>query len=273
MAKAVTRRWLGVSVGLVLAAACAPAATRSAEGGELRVMSWNIQAGGRGLDSIAALIRAHEPDVIGLQEVDVHWSERSRFADQASELASRLGMTVMFAPIYSVAAEAGKPPREFGVAVLTRHRVVRWRNDSLTRLSTQVTNPVPSLMPGLLEATIDIRGKPVRVFTTHLDYRADPAVRRQQVAEMVRYLAGSETPSIVVGDLNAGPDAPELAPLFTVLRDAWGPGGAGLTYPSDNPVKRIDYVLASSHFATISTVVIASTVSDHRPVIARLRYR
>jgi endonuclease/exonuclease/phosphatase family metal-dependent hydrolase len=183
-------------------------------------------------------------------------------------------MQVLFAPIYSnPATEAGKPAREFGVAILTRHRVVRWRNDSLTRLSTQVANPVPTRMPGHLEATIEIRGRPVRVFTTHLDYRADPAVRRQQVAEMLKYLDREDVPTIVVGDLNAPPNAPELMPLFVPLRDAWGIGGGGLTYPADNPVKRIDYVLMSRHFTAMSTVVPASTASDHRPVIARLRYR
>jgi endonuclease/exonuclease/phosphatase family metal-dependent hydrolase len=262
------------AAALALTAGCVPAATRSADQAELRVMSWNIQAGGRGIDSIAAVIRAHDPDIVGLQEVDVHWSDRSGFADQATELASRLGMQVIFAPIYSnPAAEAGRPPREFGVAILTRHRVIRWRNDSLTRLSTQVADPVPDLMPGLLEATIAIRGRPVRVFTTHLDYRADPAVRRQQVAEMLRYLAREDVPSIVVGDLNAPPDAAELMPLFTPLRDAWGTGRGGLTYPADNPSKRIDYVLMSRHFTAVNTVVPASSASDHRPVIARLRYR
>ena len=272
MAKALTRSIAATALALV--AACTPAATRSANPGELRVMSWNIQAGGRGIDSIAAVIRAHDPDVIGLQEVDVHWSDRSGFADQAKELASRLGMQVLFAPIYSnPSAEPGKPAREFGVGILTRHRVIRWRNDSLSRLSTQVANPVPTLMPGLLEATIEIRGRPVRVFTTHLDYRADPAVRRQQVAEMLRYLGREDVPSIVVGDLNASPNAAELIPLFTPLRDAWGTGGGGLTYPADKPTKRIDYVLISRHFNAVSTVVPASTASDHRPVIARLRYR
>jgi endonuclease/exonuclease/phosphatase family metal-dependent hydrolase len=262
------------AVALALIAACAPAATRSAEQSELRVMSWNIQAGGRGIDSIAGVIRAHDPDIVGLQEVDVHWSDRSGFADQARELASRLGMQVLFAPIYSnPATEAGKPRREFGVGILTRHRVIRWRNDSLTRLSTQVANPIPILMPGHLEATIEVRGRQVKVFTTHLDYRADPAVRRQQVAEMLRYLDREDVPSIVLGDLNAPPDAPELAPLFGSLRDAWGTGGAGLTYPADNPTKRIDYVLISRHFTAVNTVVPASTASDHRPVIARLRYR
>jgi endonuclease/exonuclease/phosphatase family metal-dependent hydrolase len=258
-------------IAAIAIAACSPPGQRSAIQPELRVMSWNIQAGGKGIDSIAAVIRAIDPDIIGLQEVDVHWSERSGFADQAQELASRLGLRVMFAPIYSVpSAEAAKPLREFGVAVLTRHRVVQWRNDSLTRLSTQTTNPVPASMPGLLRATIDIRGRSVQVLTTHLDYRADPAVRQKQVAEVLRYLTGSQMPSIVVGDMNAAPDAPELSPLLASLRDAWGGRGGGFTYPAENPTKRIDYVLTSSHFSPLSAVVVETTVSDHRPVLARL---
>lgn len=238
-------------------------------------MTWNVQAGGKGLDSLAAVIRAENPDILGLQEVDVHWSDRSGFADQARELAARLDMRVMFAPIYSIpATDTTKPPRQFGVAVLTRHRVVRWRNDSLTRLSTQVANAAPVLMPGLLEAFIDVRGRQVRVFTTHLDYRADPAVRRQQVGETLRYLSTDGLASIVVGDMNAGPDAPELAPLFGQLTDAWrGEAGDGLTYPADNPAKRIDYILMTPHFVAVNARVIPSTVSDHRAVVARLRYR
>ena len=238
-------------------------------------MTWNIQAGGKGLDSLVAVIRSANPDIVGLQEVDVHWSERSAFADQATELGSRLGMQALFAPIYSVApSDAGKPPRQFGVAILTRHRVIRWRNDSLTRLSTQVANAPPALMPGLLEADIDVGGSDVRVFTTHLDYRADPSVRRQQVAEMIQYLGKTSGPSIVVGDMNAGPAAPELAPLFSALTDAWRSGiGDSLTYPADVPVKRIDYVLASAHFAPVQAAVLATVASDHRPVLARLRFR
>jgi endonuclease/exonuclease/phosphatase family metal-dependent hydrolase len=238
-------------------------------------MTWNIQAGGKGLDSLAAVIRQQNPDVIGLQEVDVHWSERSAFADEATELARRLGMRALFAPIYSIpAVDAAAPPRQFGVAILTRHRVLGWQNDSVTRLSTQVANAVPALAPGLLEATIELYGRPVRVFTTHLDYRADPAVRRQQVAEMLRYIAKDSLASIVMGDMNANPDAPELAPLFSVLTDAWHSGsGDSLTYPADHPTKRIDYVLMTRHFFAVDARVVPSTASDHRPVIARLRYR
>src|SRR5438309_6175564 len=107
----------------------------------LRVMSYNIQSGAGNLERTAGVIRDEHPDVVALQEVDVHWAERSRFADQARELATRLKMDVRFAPIYHIASpEPDRPAREFGVALLSRLSVVSWRNDTLTRLSTQEAN-------------------------------------------------------------------------------------------------------------------------------------
>ncbi|HET9426469.1 MAG TPA: endonuclease/exonuclease/phosphatase family protein [Gemmatimonadaceae bacterium] len=233
-------------------------------------MTWNIQAGAGNLDAIAEMIREQAPDIVGLQEVDVHWSDRSSFADQAVELGRRLGMEVRFAPIYRLAnADPTRPHREYGVALLSRHPVTSWRNDSLTRLSTQAAAPVPDLMPGMLEATVEVRGRRIRFFTTHLDYRADPGVRRRQVTETLAFLRQSDGPTVLVGDLNAPPEAPELQPLFQVLRDAWTAGsGAGLTYPATVPAKRIDYILVSPHFDVAVASVPATTSSDHRPVVA-----
>jgi endonuclease/exonuclease/phosphatase family metal-dependent hydrolase len=126
-------------------------------------------------------------------------------------------------------------------------------------------------MPGLLEATIDVHGTIVRVFNTHLDFRADPAVRAQQVAEMLRYISLSALPTILFGDLNATPDAPELQPLLARLHDTWpSSSGPGFTYPADDPRKRIDYVLVSRHFRVRSAAVPAALASDHRPFAVEL---
>ena len=46
----------------------------------LTVMSYNIQYGNEGIDSVIAVINAERPDIVGLQEVDVHWEPRSRFS-------------------------------------------------------------------------------------------------------------------------------------------------------------------------------------------------
>lgn len=266
--------WRIAGVGLLAAlAGChRPSIAPASPDLPLRVMSWNIAAGHGNLDSIATGIRAAKADLVALQEVDVHWDSRSNFADQAQVLAERLGMQVCFAPIYRLpAAEAGRPVREYGVALLSRFPITAFRNDTLSRLSTQERTPVPAPAPGLLHATVAVRGIPVRVFNTHLDYRGDPTVRVRQVAEMLAIIGASDDPTLVFGDFNAPPTAAELQPLLRRFRDAWtGGAGDGFTYPADAPVRRIDYVLTSSHFQVISARVPESTASDHRPVAVEL---
>jgi len=215
--------------------------------------------------------------MVALQEVDVHWSERSGFVDQVAALASALGMDARFAPIYSLPNPSNRAVRrEFGVAFLSRHPILDWHNDTLTRLSTQDSNVVAAPAPGLLEAVIDVRGSHIRVLNTHLDYRADPAVRRTQAGEMATTITRSSMPPgrmplIVFGDFNASPGAPELAPIFAHLRDAWpADSGTGYTYPADTPTKRIDYVLVSPDFRVVGARVVPADASDHRPVVVDL---
>jgi endonuclease/exonuclease/phosphatase family metal-dependent hydrolase len=238
----------------------------------LRVMTYNIQSGHGDLDGTAAAIRAESPDIVALQEVDVHWAERSGFEDQATLLGAKLGMHVFFAPIYSFPSEKpGGPAREFGVALLSKFNVVSFENRIITRLSTQEQNPVPKPMPGLLDAIIDVAGTKVRVLNTHLDYRADPSVRTQQVGEIVQYLAKESRPTILMGDMNAEPGALEVQPLFARLTDAWTINREpGMTYPVEDPKKRIDYVLVSKEFRVRSASVPVTLASDHRPVVVDL---
>jgi endonuclease/exonuclease/phosphatase family metal-dependent hydrolase len=111
------------------------------------------------------------------------------------------------------------------------------------------------------------------VFNTHLDYRGDPSVRRQQVIESVAIIGAEDAPVLLFGDLNAGPAAPELQALRERLNDAWPDTlGAGFTYPAMNPVRRIDYVLTSRHFRVLSAQVPDTKASDHRPVIVDLQF-
>ena len=52
-----------------------------------------------------------------------------------------------------------------------------------------VVVPVYNPPPGFLEAEIDVRGRRVHVYCTHLDYRADPSVRALQVGDTTKILA------------------------------------------------------------------------------------
>ncbi|MEV7400170.1 endonuclease/exonuclease/phosphatase family protein [Streptomyces sp. NPDC091267] len=271
----------------LLGAALAPPATAAGHGhGQLvplRVATYNIHAGA-GMDNVfdldrqVAELRSLDADVIGLQEVDVHWDARSEWRDLAAELGRRLGMRVSFAPIYSLdPATPGAPRREFGVAVLSRYRVVSAENHDITRLSTQDPNPVPAPAPGFGEVVLRVKGLPVHVYATHLDYRGDPSVRTAQVADTRRIMAEDRKSErrpvrqILLGDFNAPPAAPELAPLWQELTDV-EPGGP--TYPAQDPVQRIDYVAVSKDTVRVRDAAVAETLaSDHRPVVADLLLR
>ncbi len=266
-------RLLAAGAALLLLGSCAPLPAATGPPA-LRVATYNIQYGGGGenLDGIAEAIRSFSADLVALQEVDVHWSARSGFADQATALAGALGMEVRFAPIYSFADTAGeRPPREFGVALLSRHPITSFTNHPLARLSTQEAGAGPRPHPGFLEAVVNVRGTPVRVFNTHLDFRSDPVVREMQVSEMLALIGETPGPTILFGDLNAGPDAPELRPLLDRFRDAWHAGAdGGFTMPSDAPRSRIDYVLVAGGIQVRRAEVPATTASDHRPVLVEL---
>lgn len=241
----------------------------------LRVATYNIHAGAGAdqvfdLDRTARAVRDLRADVIGLQEVDVHWGARSDFVDEARALAGKLGMRVFFAPIYDLdPATPGGERRRFGVAVLSRYPVLEAENHEITRLSTQTPDPVPAPAPGFAEVTVAVRGAHVHVYSTHLDYRADPSIRAAQVADMLEVLAADRGPKVLVGDFNAEATAAELAPLWRRLRDA-APGGGG-TYPAVDPVKRIDLVTVSPDITVVGAEAVATRASDHRPVVADLR--
>jgi endonuclease/exonuclease/phosphatase family metal-dependent hydrolase len=249
----------------------------------IRVATYNIHAGagedGRyDLARTADAIRHLHADVVGLQEVDAYWGARSEWADTAQELADELNMRVFFAPIYSLDPPAeGQPRREYGVAVLSRWPIVAAENHLLTRLSTVVPNPTPEPAPGFPEVVVEKQGARVHVYTTHLDYRADPSVRETQVDETLDVLADDAGEArVLVGDFNAEPAAPELAPLWSVLTDSWSaapPGAPGLTYPAITPTKRIDYVTTSTEVKVVTSRVVDTAASDHRPVVADLVVR
>lgn len=266
---------------LTLSLLGAPAFAAPGQDVALRVMNYNIHTGigsdgALDLARTAAVIRDSRADVVGLEEVDVHWDARSDFRDEARDLARTLHMRVFFAPIYDLPPPTeGAPRRQYGVAVLSRYPILRAENHWITRLSTQDPNPVPAPAPGFAEAVVLAHGVPVHVYATHLDFRPDPAVREMQVADTLRIMA--EDPrgarQVLLGDFNAEPAAPELAPLWTYLADAWTSAEPGLTYPADVPAKRIDYVTVSAGIRAHDASVVDTLASDHRPVVAELTVR
>ncbi|MDN4071868.1 MULTISPECIES: endonuclease/exonuclease/phosphatase family protein [Fictibacillus] len=243
---------------------------------KIRVMSYNLHYGNSmgnvyDLNAQAEVIRQSGAEIIGLQEVDVHWGSRSLFEDDMKLLAEKLHMHYFFAPIYDLPPlNAGEPNRQFGVGVLSKYPIVRAVNREITRLSTQVPNPVPAPAPGFAQTLINVKGIKLHVYSTHLDYRADPAVRAMQVNDMLSILKESSRQKILFGDMNAQPNAPELKPLFSTLHDTWNSTELGLTFPANHPSSKIDYILTSTRIRSSSSYITSTLASDHRPIIADL---
>jgi endonuclease/exonuclease/phosphatase family metal-dependent hydrolase len=235
---------------------------------QLTVLTFNIHHGvgvdGRlDLDRIAAVIRNARPDVVALQEVDRHFHERSAFADQATELGRLLHMHVAYgANLDLEPLTPGQPRRQYGNAILSRHRIRSSRNILLPR-------PDGEEQRGLLEVNLRVRGVPVRVYATHLQHNS-AASRQLQAAAIVQQLRSSESSMILLGDLNARPDDPEIVLLLQLLVDAWMQAGLGpgYTYSASDPHARIDYVMHSGEVVTRVAAVLAADVSDHLPLVA-----
>jgi len=104
------------------------------------------------------------------------------------------------------------------------------------------------------QATVNIGGKNVNFFVTHLD-DSSSTYRYQEVTELQSFASGFAEPRIVVGDFNAGPDLSEAIHMAEQYYDSWVEAmniGTAVAYP-DNPVYlhtrtrrgRIDYVWTS----------------------------
>jgi endonuclease/exonuclease/phosphatase family metal-dependent hydrolase len=236
----------------------------------LRVATYNIHHG-VGVDNlldlerIAREVEVTDAQVVGLQEVDRHWSERSAFVDQATWLADRLDMHVVFGANLDLDPATGRTDRRrYGTAILSQYKIRSWTNTLLPR-------PLGGEQRGLLEVLIKVRGVNVRVFNTHLQH--DSQVERlAQVAQIRSIVAQARESVVLLGDLNATPESAEIGAITEDLADAWVQAGVGpgYTYDAESPHARIDYVLTSEGVVARTAAVVATDGSDHLPVVADL---
>lgn len=217
---------------------------RNCRGVDLRVMP----------ERVAELLVTLDADVVALQELDVGRSRTHRL-DQPAWLAARLGMRHVFCEtIYG-----------YGHALLTRCSIERSERLALPVLSRE------SEPRAALELELDVGGRSVRVLSTHLGLSAaDRTTQARILAERAR----PDRPTIVIGDLNAGPGQLGYVELVPRLSDplADRPPRERRTWPALYPLRALDHVLLSRELAPVSAAVLDSRAarfaSDHRPVVA-----
>lgn len=111
----------------------------------------------------------------------------------------------------------------------------------------------------------------------YLRWYREAYLRRAWEAEQVRKALERETlPVILTGDFNSTVHHWEYRHLARGLRNAFTVRGRewGATYHARLPLVRIDHILVSPEWEVIEAhVPEAHAFSDHRPVVARLRWR
>ena len=260
-----------------------------------RIATFNIRHGlGRDgrvdLARTARTIAALQVDAIGLQEVDVAYGPRSGHEDQASRLAELLGWEVAFGAALDLPPlRSDGPRRRYGVALLTPHALT---GPVMHALPAHPGAPARHEPRGVLHAQVTRGGDALDLLVTHLDNDL-PQHRTAEVLGILRRAEGITGPAVLLGDLNAAPHRPELAPLAAAgwreAADALRGPGRGLrelpvlsaltgsparpTHPARVPVRRIDSLWVRGAVDVLDLATGPLTDSDHRPVVATLRAR
>lgn len=232
-------------------------------------MSYNIHVG-VGMDKkldlqrIADVIKKEKPDLVGLQEVD-RGVKRTEGKDEIAELAKMTAMHFAFA--HNLDYQGG----QYGVAILSRYPIAATDH-------RKYENKREAERRGMLRAEVNVAGRTVNFVTTHLDYQHDDS-RLFETEQLLSFLTGVKGPMIVAGDFNDEPTGSSYKSMLGRFEDSWirsrtKAKGEGLSYPSDKPVKRIDYIFTTPGTMKTKRAWIVNTLaSDHLPLVAEVEVR
>lgn len=225
------------------------------------------------LRAVAYTIKKAGADIVGLTEVDIG-TDRHLGRDMVGELAVELAdlgypMHRYYTPIqwyhggWRVIAIFSRFPIVAEGYAITHEQGFPFREE------WKVASVSVEAAPGII----------VHAFMTHY-WIGDGSRHPSQTETILRYAAGFEGPKVLMGDFNLTPSHP----CYRMILDAgWvdtavaATGGhiptvsgiAGVVAPER--LHQIDYVFVSPDLEVLDAYVPDMTVSDHWPLVARLR--
>ncbi|MBK8009922.1 MAG: endonuclease/exonuclease/phosphatase family protein [Deltaproteobacteria bacterium] len=268
----------------------------------------------RSIEAMAAFLRSVNADIVLLQEVDFD-STRSGHVDQLASLSEKTGLMYSARAVSWqanwVPFPYWPPSNHFGAmssggAVLSRYPIT---SNEVTLLPKPAKNPfwynLFYLFRYVQRVEVSSGQHTIRIYNAHLEAFDLGNRERQAVVLSERVRKESMGYTILGGDFNSVPpeatvrsgypDEPETNheadTTIATLRQAGlndtmpetlgGPGHhpsdeeAYFTFPSHQPNRKLDYVLASPSFEVVSARVgrEAGKVSDHLPLVVELRLR
>lgn len=239
-----------------------------AQADTLKVMSFNILHGATtkndfNLDTIAGVINKYKPDLVALQEVDFK-TNRAKKYDLPTEIGIRTHMASLFAR--AMYYDGG----EYGEAVLSNLSFIASENIPLPH------QPNSEPRAALLTRLRTTNGNIIQFVGTHLDHLADNTDRLMQARAINKALGKSEYPTLLVGDLNDGPESETLKVLLKTFNKPQITEAYQNTWPANEPKVCLDHILFNmpERWQVIDYEIICENyASDHCIVIATLTYQ
>lgn len=211
-------------------------------------------------DRMAETIKRFDPDIVSLNEMRMA-GEHPEYTDQVPELAERAGYPYW----YFAKALDVQGPNPYGNGILSRHPIL---------FAETVPVPDPAERKGtghyetrcLLHVKLDVPGG-LDVFVIHFGLNADE--QENAVKTVIENLTTSRC--ILMGDFNVTPDNPVLQPIRQRLYDTAELFEKPLlSYPSDKPEIKIDYIFTSRDITVLDADIPQIILSDHFPYIAAI---
>lgn len=224
----------------------------------VKVLSFNIlhgktTNGSFDLDIIANVIKKSDADFVSLQEVDFK-TNRAKKYDLPTELGVRTKMASLFGR--AMYYDGG----EYGEGILSKYSFLSSRNVALPysegnepRAALEITTVLKS-------------GDTISFIGTHLDHLKEDTDRVLQAKAINKAFSTNKYPTILSGDLNDTPNSKAINILESFWKASYTKENPLLTFPSEAPIKKIDYVLFSPRksWKVISKETICDTIaSDH----------
>lgn len=224
----------------------------------LKVMTWNIRHGERGLGAILKHIRAVDPDILLLQET--HQAQ----AGESAESFLRRNL-----PEYT--AVGGEE-----TMILSKLRV---RDSHVSELQ------ISSGRRFVPKAEVEFEGQAITVYSVHLlngirpDWFRSPTQlprlvthamhRRNAQIQQIESAISSDGPRIVGGDFNTLPHGEVYGHFAQKYIDGFAQAGRGVgfTFPDWMPTARIDQLWSTPTLVPVRVEVIKNHASDHFPVV------
>lgn len=288
---------IGVLIALRFGPRLAAFARPAPAENDLRVMTFNAPLHGpnphAAAEGLARVVAAEAPDLLALQEpvvarYDTANPDRIGMSSHLTALVQRGDYQFPHLPNPPVRVEqpilARLPLHDLKVFEFTFREGVRapthitrarfsWNDRTATVLNVHLHTVGPR--KPWLDTGFSLLSP--ASWTAYIAQYREAAVRRANEARRIRTLIDDiDEPLLVTGDFNSTPHNWAYRHIARGLQNAITVGSRhhGATYPSSHPLVRIDHILASAEWTVVSAHVASEyAYSDHRPVVARLRWR